>query len=208
MGIPLLKIRRSWDRLIFKIGNPYTGIRHVTYIETTPWFWGQRDSTNASPCTKYFSHISIKVPAKLNHFGFEWWRKLILKLALAKRPSGLNNSNDVQFWAFHANHWLSLDAWMIVIHDMNNGDIIQCQFVQCFYTLTDRGWHISNNAAAGSDISIEDIDCFSWIMPPIFIKAFFSAGLADDNWISSALVKMVALWHVSLKYCQSVVSIS
>ena len=36
MGIPMLKIRWSWDRLIFNIGIPVPLRQHL-YIETTPW---------------------------------------------------------------------------------------------------------------------------------------------------------------------------
>ena len=36
MGIPMLKIRRSRDRLIFNIGIPILVWRHY-YIETAPW---------------------------------------------------------------------------------------------------------------------------------------------------------------------------
>ena len=35
MGIPMLKIRRSWDRLIFNTGIPILVRRHI-YIETVP----------------------------------------------------------------------------------------------------------------------------------------------------------------------------
>ena len=37
MGIPMLKIRRSRDRLIFNMGIPTLVRRHL-YIETAPWF--------------------------------------------------------------------------------------------------------------------------------------------------------------------------
>ena len=36
MGIPMLKIRRSWDCLIFNMGIPILARRHL-YIETAPW---------------------------------------------------------------------------------------------------------------------------------------------------------------------------
>ena len=36
-GIPILKIRRSRDRLIFNIGIPILVRRHLSF-ETTPWF--------------------------------------------------------------------------------------------------------------------------------------------------------------------------
>ena len=38
MGIHMLKIRRSWDRLIFIMGIPILVRRHL-YIETVPWYW-------------------------------------------------------------------------------------------------------------------------------------------------------------------------
>ena len=38
MGIPMSKIRRSWDRLIFNMGTPILVRRHL-YIETAPRFW-------------------------------------------------------------------------------------------------------------------------------------------------------------------------
>ena len=37
-GIPMLKISRSWDRLIFNMGIPILVRRHI-YIEMTPSFW-------------------------------------------------------------------------------------------------------------------------------------------------------------------------
>ena len=37
LGIPMLKIRRSWDHLIFNMGIPILVRRHL-YIETAPWF--------------------------------------------------------------------------------------------------------------------------------------------------------------------------
>ena len=38
MGIPMLKIKRSRDRLIFNMGIPILVRRHL-YIETGPWIW-------------------------------------------------------------------------------------------------------------------------------------------------------------------------
>ena len=37
MGIRMLKIRRSWDRLIFNMGIPLSVRRHI-YIETASWW--------------------------------------------------------------------------------------------------------------------------------------------------------------------------
>ena len=55
-GIPMLKIRRSWDRLIFNMGIPILVRRHL-YIETVPWslqlvwFWiGYTQMWSASAC--------------------------------------------------------------------------------------------------------------------------------------------------------------
>ena len=36
LGIPVLKIRRSWDRLIFNMGIPIL-VRGYLYINTAPW---------------------------------------------------------------------------------------------------------------------------------------------------------------------------
>ena len=38
VGIPMLKIRRSWDRLIFNMGNPIPVRRHIFYMEMAPSF--------------------------------------------------------------------------------------------------------------------------------------------------------------------------
>ena len=41
LGIPMLKIRRSWDRLIFNMAIPML-VRRYLYIEMTPWWFSVR----------------------------------------------------------------------------------------------------------------------------------------------------------------------
>ena len=45
MGIPMLKIRRSWDRLIFNMEIPIL-VRHL-YTETAPWWMHKEFATPA-----------------------------------------------------------------------------------------------------------------------------------------------------------------
>ena len=47
-GIPMLKIRRSQDRLIFNMGIPILVRRHL-YIDTAPWIQSVPGETNVCP---------------------------------------------------------------------------------------------------------------------------------------------------------------
>ena len=84
MGIPMLKIRRSWDRLIFNMGIPVLVWRHL-YIETAPRWW-HRATHNAGLLSVSFKaysnlfkhthmskHMGISIISSMFSLLIAWW---------------------------------------------------------------------------------------------------------------------------------------
>ena len=71
IGIPIIKRRRSWDRLLFIMGIPILARQHL-YIVTAPCSWRLWVAVVCTVNTP-FAVFSIWVPAKHNH---QCWRQL------------------------------------------------------------------------------------------------------------------------------------
>ena len=124
--IPVIKIRWSWDCLIFMIGTPTLVRRHV-YIETAPWFQIQTtagficNTSEWKPCHddiiiwKHFPHYWPFVwgihrsPVNSPHKG-QWRGASMFSLLCA-----LNKRLNKQLWGWWfewVSEWLSLTAFL------------------------------------------------------------------------------------------------
>ena len=70
MEIPMLKIRRSWDRLIFYMGIPIL-VRHL-YIETAPKIQDSRFKSIYSTMYRHQSYKTMEQCEKTNQ-NISWW---------------------------------------------------------------------------------------------------------------------------------------
>ena len=113
MGIPMLKIRRSWDCLIFNMGIPILVRRHL-YIETAPrWSFNHLISTMRFPkLMKWCFYIELG----------QWWRWSSIITGVKK---------DFNFYAISV--WRC--AWKIKNSDQNwekNLQVCRTSYFQMF----------------------------------------------------------------------------
>ena len=69
MGIPMLKIKRSRDRLIFNMGMPILVRRHL-YIETAPGSWNPSFS-RARTCISYIINVMVAMTWRCKEPGHQ-----------------------------------------------------------------------------------------------------------------------------------------
>ena len=79
IGIPMLRIRQSWDRLIFNMGIPILVRQHL-YIETAPWFlettqqYGMYCLVHQGTGVRDKSRVSEIDLSQPRHETAFWWR--------------------------------------------------------------------------------------------------------------------------------------
>ena len=125
MGIPMLKIRRSWDRLIFNMRIPILVRRHL-YIETA-WMHAILDISilrqpEGMPFLTSLYWDSLKACHSWHLYIETAWRHAILDISILRQPEGMPFSTSL-YWnslkACHSRHLYIETAWRHAILDIS-----------------------------------------------------------------------------------------